>query len=1019
MRGALPQPPSRLLCRRSPTGSTAGGDGEDEAELASPNSVKELTNGTKSTLNISTREMDKYDQRVSRRHPPPHRPARVPGPWRGPSSLIRRASCAILQLDEETLSDLTWAFIATDLNHSGTIDAKEMSAILCVLAGKLHAKKNNRVPGSDRKWSRKSIQEIMKNAKDEFKRFRIDNNLEDLPNEYQYPDAVDPNAPDIARETSEEVLFEVEGESKAAAKRHKKLAERYGHSHRDGDPALTKFFSTAGKDVLKMSKKVVKGSVELGVDAIKGTTVGLAQVVGLIEKAGPDELHFAEFVHMLQSGQLDELFPDHDWKKSCHEIHGLRRAFDTADVDGDNQLEQGEFELVVDTLHMGHDLEPTDIDYCWEVLVSATREEDADHPNHLNFIEFIVGVQHLKDDERMAGRLDLTKENPWNMLSLLIDTPVSELEEERLTSKLNFLERIGLAMVKGAQYPMHRDKIRSILKECVNGNLRQLNNGKRERLALVWRHCVIQAMIIGFIACGISSPAENLFVYWFRNDGLVDIDCVCYTRGCMFNAGSLGIADADLAPGDTTIPGAFVDLFKTSVVFQNNDPCNTAEMYNLPDYASDASVPYSCTFRDHLNWEESLGEDSSVSEYCDVGACQPGPGGWNEPAEQVDPADGKTPIDQPAWEAARNCSARRNTTCGFVDAWSMGSYLPGINPETGKYYGQGDDAPDQCWTNVWAATWFWITCLSVVILCCVVEIALLMYYGVYHSMRIAWALGYRLSPLNEDRAFLADSLVRGAFELGNPENPLYGVDPTAEVGEATRWRIALVITLWKGKIALTAAIMKFIYGCIFPWHTAVWVKPWLSMPSDMFWNAMTAHIVISQAQIRGVGVATAHEVFNEIMDYGNFRQREMRDMHKLQTARAIGVAIVKHGNLYPTMEVLLRHGISWMKMQSNPAVLKGGILDDPDGFLENMELLERDEKIAVISMHLLCIVLDGNANSRTRESFKDALAVRARAPPSLLLLHQRPRLLLPSLLFLHTTDLADRLVTRSLISIDI
>ena len=78
VRGALPQPPSRLLCRSSPTGSTAGGEGEDEAELASPNSVKEFTDGTKSTLSISTREMDKYDQRVSRRHPPLHRPARVP-----------------------------------------------------------------------------------------------------------------------------------------------------------------------------------------------------------------------------------------------------------------------------------------------------------------------------------------------------------------------------------------------------------------------------------------------------------------------------------------------------------------------------------------------------------------------------------------------------------------------------------------------------------------------------------------------------------------------------------------------------------------------------------------------------------------------------------------------------------------------------------------------------------------------------------------------------------------------------
>ena len=38
--------------------------------------------------------------------------------------------------------------------------------------------------------------------------------------------------------------------------------------------------------------------------------------------------------------------------------------------------------------------------------------------------------------------------------------------------------------------------------------------------------------------------------------------------------------------------------------------------------------------------------------------------------------------------------------------------------------------------------------------------------------KVAWALDIRLSPLNADRAFVADSLVRAAFELGNPDAPL-------------------------------------------------------------------------------------------------------------------------------------------------------------------------------------------------------------------------------------------------------
>ena len=42
-----------------------------------------------------------------------------------------------------------------------------------------------------------------------------------------------------------------------------------------------------------------------------------------------------------------------------------RKAFDAADVDGDNTLEEGEFELVMETLHMGHDLSQAEVGLCF------------------------------------------------------------------------------------------------------------------------------------------------------------------------------------------------------------------------------------------------------------------------------------------------------------------------------------------------------------------------------------------------------------------------------------------------------------------------------------------------------------------------------------------------------------------------------------------------------------------------------------------------------------------------------
>ena len=43
--------------------------------------------------------------------------------------------CRASQLDEDTVSDLKWAFLATDLDHSGTLEPHELHTLLVVLGG--------------------------------------------------------------------------------------------------------------------------------------------------------------------------------------------------------------------------------------------------------------------------------------------------------------------------------------------------------------------------------------------------------------------------------------------------------------------------------------------------------------------------------------------------------------------------------------------------------------------------------------------------------------------------------------------------------------------------------------------------------------------------------------------------------------------------------------------------------------------------------------------------------------------
>lgn len=82
------------------------------------------------------------------------------------------------------------------------------------------------------------------------------------------------------------------------------------------------------------------------------------------------------------------------------------------------------------------------------------------------------------------------------------------------------------------------------------------------------------------------------------------------------------------------------------------------------------------------------------------------------------------------------------------------------------------------------------------------------------------------------------------------------------------------------------------------------------------------------AEVQAIGVTTSVEVFNEIMDtfcplYED-DPGSLSEIAKIQILRAIGVAIVKHGSMFPTMELLLRHAVNYLNMKKHKAVKEGG-----------------------------------------------------------------------------------------------
>jgi hypothetical protein len=169
----------------------------------------------------------------------------------------------------------------------------------------------------------------------------------------------------------------------------------------------------------------------------------------------------------------------------------------------------------------------------------------------------------------------------------------------------------------------------------------------------------------------------------------------------------------------------------------------------------------------------------------------------------------------------------------------------------------------------------------------------------------------------------------------------------------------------KGRVLISGVLLKMLTSKVTNYDTATWLKPYSgTMLAAMLWDSMLCHAIMKGAEVQAIGVTTSVEVFNEIMDtfcplYEDDPDT-LSDTAKIQILRAIGVAIVKHGSMFPTMELLLRHAVNYLNMKKHKAVKQGGVIDDEAALLEDFANITLDESRAVLCTHMLCYVLDGS-----------------------------------------------------------
>ena len=214
-------------------------------------------------------------------------------------------------------------------------------------------------------------------------------------------------------------------------------------------------------------------------------------------------MHAAEYVFMMRAGTLKQFLPG-DWQvrprrsvKQCpppqppfpfmtvlvpwlqeraEDMRKLREAFDTADVDGDNQLELEELEMVILTMNPKAETTQSDIQRVWKVL-------NPEGNDWIPFSEFVHGMITVKRDPELSSIIPLDVPNRFQLLSLLIDTPINEEQEQLIFNKLSALEKMGIKMLnKMKKPPPTREEIAVTLQAACKGKLHYLTDVQRKNV---------------------------------------------------------------------------------------------------------------------------------------------------------------------------------------------------------------------------------------------------------------------------------------------------------------------------------------------------------------------------------------------------------------------------------------------------------------------------------------------------------------------------------------------------------
>jgi len=248
----------------------------------------------------------------------------------------------------------------------------------------------------------------------------------------------------------------------------------------------------------------------------------------------------------------------------------------------------------------------------------------------------------------------------------------------------------------------------------------------------------------------------------------------------------------------------------------------------------------------------------------------------------------------------------------------------------------------------------------------VLEIAYLYWDGLRAVRELSLVAGLKLDALeNLDVRY---ALARAAFELPNPPDLSFGVNPHREASKLT---LATASLVYKLKISVTNFVFKALVERAVGRLATRSVLAFTAIPINAVWNAAVCWFVLREARIRVMGPSAASEMLDLIF------ASEPAPSPELLTAlhRALGAAVVRTSELHPNHISLMRE-LRQRFGQPPPGVE----VDDTRAFLRSLALLGQGERRTALRVLTVAAILDGRLVKRERRLLREAYEAAAITP---------------------------------------